>query len=84
MRPTPVMLALALITCSLTTLAADVGFEVGSDAFERPAELPRNFADVRYEHPLYEGLWQMTLEAFLRLEQPRDTEFFTFCIAANN
>jgi hypothetical protein len=49
-----------------------------------PVIAERNFAQPSYDHPLYEGLWSMTLSAFRRLDVPKDTEDFTFCIAANN
>jgi hypothetical protein len=36
-----------------------------------------------YDSPLFEGLWPTTIEAFERLDQPKDHKVFTFCIAAN-
>lgn len=84
MRPAYFMLALAMTACSISASAADVDFEVRSDVFEHPAELVKNFAEATYDHPLYEGLWPMTLKAFRQLDMPRDKEFFTLCIAANN
>jgi hypothetical protein len=166
MRPTSIMLALALAACSVPASAADVEFEARDDLFERtdpdksaatelgfgrrvildghetydsplyeglwpmtlkafrgdprrmrmnadatplkiPTSPPRlyeplrivppvmpvalnlpipvlNFAGPLYDHPLYEDLWSMTLAAFRRLDEPKDTEFPTFCIAANS
>jgi hypothetical protein len=84
MRRFHFLLALALVSCSIEALAADVDFEVDAKVFE-PAEAkpPRFEIEGRprsYDHPLYEGLWRMTLAAFGR----SDVEIFTFNIASNN
>jgi len=84
MRPTRFLLALALVPCSVPASAADVEFEVQGDQFEKPTAAKPNFVNFFYDSPLYKGLWPMTLEAFNRLDEPKDTEFPTMCIAANN
>lgn len=75
MRPLHFKLALALTACSISASAADVDFECGTDTFEPPtASEPNPFRmsvaqDKRsYEHPIYEGLWPMTVAAFRKID----------------
>jgi len=50
----------------------------------KPAASVQSFTEPSYDHPLYEGLWPMTISAFRRIDMPKDIEVFAFCITANN
>jgi hypothetical protein len=93
MRPAYFMLALAATACSVSASAADVEFEVDSKVFEQRAVRRPEFTVERgefpilkqsYDHPIYEGLWPMTLAAFRQSEETKDVEIFTFNIASND
>ena len=86
MRPAYFMLALAMTACSIRASAADVDFELGSSLFEQATAAPEvvNFAGSDYDHPLYEGLWSMTLKAFCDSDVVEDKEVFSFSIAASD
>jgi hypothetical protein len=81
MRPIHFLLAIALCISTIGASAADVDFELGPNSFEEPAVTPVdfNFAFKSYDHPLYEGLWPMTIAAFRtrdsQLDAPIQMEF---------
>jgi hypothetical protein len=61
-------------------ISDDGGFVIAS----HPADPVQNFAGRSYKHPLYDGLWPMTVKSFRRSDLPVDEAVFTFNIAMNN
>lgn len=83
MRPIHFLLAIVLSIYSIGVSAAELEFEIGENLFEEPADAGENFALFSYDHPLYDGLWPMTREAFQRLDTPDPKKIFGFTIAFN-